>query len=82
MLQLHSFDAEHHHGSIADRHDKPYGNGVLLWLRLTDFDGVVQRAAEMDVEIVIPRHRNPPEVTADRITGSAGCEIRTGISWS
>jgi len=61
MLQLHSFDVEHHHGAIADQHDKPYGNGVLLWFEVEDFEGVVQRAAEMDVEIVLPRHRNPRE---------------------
>ena len=61
MLQLHSFDVEHHHGAIADPHDKPYGNGVLLWFEVEDFDGIVQRAGEMNVEIVIHRHRNPPE---------------------
>ena len=33
VLQLHSFDVEHHHGGIGDPHDRPYGNGVLLWLR-------------------------------------------------
>jgi catechol 2,3-dioxygenase-like lactoylglutathione lyase family enzyme len=61
VLQLHSFDVEHHHGPIADRHDKPYGNGVLLWFEVDDFDAVVQRSAEMGVEIVLPRHRNPPD---------------------
>jgi catechol 2,3-dioxygenase-like lactoylglutathione lyase family enzyme len=61
ILQLHNFDVAHHHGAIADRQDKPYGNGVLLWFEVDDFDAVVQRAAEMDAEIVGPRHRNPPE---------------------
>ena len=59
VMQLHSFDAEHHHGPIADRQDRPYGNGVLLWFEVDDFESVVQRAAEMEVEIVLPRHRNP-----------------------
>jgi catechol 2,3-dioxygenase-like lactoylglutathione lyase family enzyme len=61
VLQLHSFELEHHHGSIGDRHDKPYGNGVLLWFEVDDFDAVMQRVSEMGVEIVIPRHRNPPD---------------------
>jgi len=61
VLQLHSFEVEHHHGPLANRDDRPYGNGVLLWFEVDDFEGVVQRAAEMGVEIVLPRHRNPPD---------------------
>jgi len=61
VLQLHSFEVEHHHGPIGNRDDKPYGNGVLLWFEVDDFEAVVQRSAEMGVEIVIPRHRNPPD---------------------
>ena len=61
VLQLHSFEVVHHHGQIADPHDKPYGNGVLLWFEVDDFDAVVQRAAAMGVEMVMPRHRNPPD---------------------
>ena len=60
-MQLHSFDVEHHHGAIADVHDKPYGNGVLLWFEVDDFDAVMERVAEMDVQIVLPKHRNPPD---------------------
>ena len=65
ILQLHRFDVEHHHGPIGDRDDKPYGNGVLLWFEIDDFDAAVARAAEMKAEIFRPRHRNPP-------TGSGG----------
>lgn len=61
MLQLHSFEAGHHHGPIADRDDRPYGNGLLLWFEVDDFDAVLERAAGMRVEIVMPRHRNPPD---------------------
>ena len=61
VLQLHDFDIEHDHGRIGNRDDKPYGNGVLLWFEVDDFDAVLQRASEMGVEIVLPRHRNPPE---------------------
>lgn len=61
ILQLHSFEAEHHHGPFADREDKPYGNGLLLWFEVDDFDAVMLRADEMNVERVMPRHRNPPD---------------------
>jgi catechol 2,3-dioxygenase-like lactoylglutathione lyase family enzyme len=61
VLQLHSFEVEHHHGLIGNRDDKPYGNGVLLWFEVDDFDGVMERAAEMSVEMVLPKHRNPAE---------------------
>lgn len=60
ILQLHSFEVEHHHGRIGDPADKPYGNGVLLWFELDDFDAAVARVAEMKAEVVTPRHRNPP----------------------
>jgi catechol 2,3-dioxygenase-like lactoylglutathione lyase family enzyme len=61
ILQLHSFEVEHHHGRIGNPADRPYGNGVLLWFEVEDFDAVMKRAAEMGVEIVLPRHRNPPD---------------------
>ena len=60
ILQLHRWDVEHHHGPIGDRNDKPYGNGVLLWFEVDDFDAAVQRALEMNAAVVMPRHRNPP----------------------
>ena len=44
ILQLHSFEVEHHHRPIGNRADRPYGNGVLLWFEVDDFDAVVQRA--------------------------------------
>lgn len=61
ILQLHRFEVKHHHGPIGDPNDKPYGNGVLLWFETDDFDAAWSRAKEMGVEIVMPRHRNPPE---------------------
>jgi hypothetical protein len=61
VLQLHNFEVEHHHGRIADPHNKPYGNGVLLWFGVDDFDAVLQCAAERCVEMIRPRHRNPPD---------------------
>jgi catechol 2,3-dioxygenase-like lactoylglutathione lyase family enzyme len=65
VLQLHRFDVEHHHGRIGDPADKPYGNGILLWFEVDDFDAAVARAVAMKADIFLPRHRNPP-------TGSGG----------
>ncbi len=61
IMQLHRFDVEHHHGSIGNINDKPYGNGVLLWFEVDDFDAAMERVKELNPEIVMPRHRNPPE---------------------
>jgi catechol 2,3-dioxygenase-like lactoylglutathione lyase family enzyme len=61
FLQLHRFEVAHHHGPIGDPADKPYGNGVLLWFEIDDFDAAVARAAAMKAEMVCPRHRNPPD---------------------
>jgi catechol 2,3-dioxygenase-like lactoylglutathione lyase family enzyme len=60
ILQLHSFEVEHDHVPIGNPNDRPYGNGVLLWFEADDFEAVVQRSAEMNVEIVMPRYRNLP----------------------
>jgi catechol 2,3-dioxygenase-like lactoylglutathione lyase family enzyme len=60
ILQLHGFDIEHHHGRVGDPADRPYGNGLLLWFEIDDFDAAMERVAELGAEIVMPRHRNPP----------------------
>jgi len=61
VLQIHHRGTEHHHGLIGDP-DSDVGNGVLLWFgEVADFDGVVTRAGQLDVTIVRPPHRNPPE---------------------
>lgn len=61
ILQLHRWDVEHDHGPIGDPALRPYGNGVLLWFEVQDFDAAVARAESMDVEQVKPRHRNPED---------------------
>jgi catechol 2,3-dioxygenase-like lactoylglutathione lyase family enzyme len=60
VLQLHSFEVEHHHGRMGDSQTRPYGNGVLLWFEVDDFDDAVARATELQAEVVLSRHRNPP----------------------
>lgn len=60
ILQLHRFEVEHDHGPIGDPRDRPYGNGVLLWFEVDDFDAAVARAAELHAEVVLAPHRNPP----------------------
>ena len=60
ILQLHTFDDVHDHPAIGNRQVKPYGNGVLLWFEIDDFDAGMKRVKELDAEIVMPRHRNPP----------------------
>jgi catechol 2,3-dioxygenase-like lactoylglutathione lyase family enzyme len=61
IMQLHRFDVEDHHGAIGDASDKPYGNGVLLWFEVDDFDAAVARATELKAEVILARHRNPPD---------------------
>jgi hypothetical protein len=61
VLQLHSWIVEHHHGPIGDPSSKPYGNGVLLWFEIDDFDSAIARAVELGASIDKPKHRNPPD---------------------
>lgn len=58
ILQLHAFEEHHDHEPIGNIDDKPYGNGLLLWFETDDFDAAWQRAQELKVEVVMPRHRN------------------------
>jgi predicted enzyme related to lactoylglutathione lyase len=61
VMQLHSFEVEHDHGRIGDPASRPYGNGVLLWFEIEDFDEALTRIAALAPEIVKPKHRNPPD---------------------
>ena len=60
ILQLHTFEDVHDHPAIGNRQDRPYGNGVLLWFEIDDFEAAMKRVKELDAEVVMPRHRNPP----------------------
>ncbi len=58
VLQLHDGGTAHHHGTIGDP-ELPYGNGVLLWFAIEEFDAAVGRVRELGVEIVHEPHVNP-----------------------
>lgn len=60
VLQLHSWDEMHHHGTIGDP-NQLIGNGLLLWFEVDDFEAAVARVETMSVNVVLPRHRNPPD---------------------
>ena len=59
VMQLHHWKVEHDHGPIGDQNAKPYGNGVLLWFEIDDFDEAVRRSQELNAQVVLPKHRNP-----------------------
>lgn len=41
ILQLHNWEVEHQHGRLGDPELRPYGNGVLLWFELEDYEAAV-----------------------------------------
>jgi catechol 2,3-dioxygenase-like lactoylglutathione lyase family enzyme len=61
VMQLHRFQVDHHHGHIGDPDDRPYGNGVLLWFEIDDFDAAMERVADLRAQVVLPKHCNPPD---------------------
>lgn len=56
ILQLHSWQEEHQHGQLGDPNQRPYGNGVLLWFELQDYEAAVQRATKMQVDVIKPNY--------------------------
>lgn len=56
VLQLHKWEVEHHHGPLGDPNLKPYGNGILLWFELNDYDSALQRAQQMNAKVDKPSH--------------------------
>ena len=61
VMQLHDWDVEHHHGAVGNPDQRPYGNGVLLWFEVDDFDAAVARATALKATVVLAPHRNPPD---------------------
>ena len=58
LLQLHDVDVEDHHGPLADP-DQPFGNGVLLWFEVADFQAVVDQVRATGASVVRDVHTNP-----------------------
>ena len=58
LLQLHRLDVEDHHGPLADP-DQPFGNGVLLWFEVADFEAAVDRIRSAAGPIEKDVHWNP-----------------------
>ena len=58
VLQLHAWEV-HEHPHLGDPAVRPYGNGVLLWFQVDDFDAAVARAREMAVEVLEGPRANP-----------------------
>jgi len=58
ILQLHNWEADHHHGHLGDP-KLPIGNGMMLWFEVDDFDAAVARARELRMRVVLDVHRNP-----------------------
>src|SRR3954471_14425378 len=67
VLQLHCWEAEHHHGRIGDPNNMPPGNGLLLWFEVDDIDDAIARADRWALKLSCP-------VTATR---PMGMEVRT-----
>ncbi len=51
ILQLHQWDA-HEHPNLGNPESKPYGNGVLLWFQIVEFDAAVERAKSLKADVL------------------------------
>jgi catechol 2,3-dioxygenase-like lactoylglutathione lyase family enzyme len=58
LLQLHAVEVEDHHGPLADP-EQPFGNGVLLWFEVADFEATVENVRATGATIVTDVHTNP-----------------------
>lgn len=58
LVQLHAVDVEDHHGRLADP-DQPFGNGVLLWFEVADFEAAVEQVRATGAPVVHDVHTNP-----------------------
>lgn len=58
VLQLHSLESGHHHGTIGDP-TRPVGNGVAVWFEADDFDAAVGRSREANAQVITDVHVNP-----------------------
>jgi catechol 2,3-dioxygenase-like lactoylglutathione lyase family enzyme len=58
LLQIHRVDVEDHHGPLADP-DQSFGNGVLLWFEVSDFEAAAERVRATGAPVVHDVHTNP-----------------------
>jgi len=58
VLQLHRWDA-HEHPHLGEPAKRPYGNGVMLWFELSDFDAAVDRARAISAKVLQGPLENP-----------------------
>lgn len=58
VLQLHDWNANHHHGPIGDA-TQPIGNGILLCFEVNDFEAAATRARQLSPVAVRDVHVNP-----------------------
>ncbi len=58
ILQLHAWDA-HEQPHMGDPTARPYGNGMVLWFQIDDFDAAVERARDMAIEVLEGPRVNP-----------------------
>ena len=60
VLQLHAWEAAtHEHPHMGRAELQPWGNGVLLWFRIDDFDAAVERVRALAAEVLEEPHLNP-----------------------
>jgi catechol 2,3-dioxygenase-like lactoylglutathione lyase family enzyme len=58
VLQLHDWNV-HEHENLGDESSRPWGNGVVLWFQVDDFDDAVGRAQELGAAHHEEPHVNP-----------------------
>ncbi len=51
VLQLHQWQA-HGHAHLGTEESRPYGNGVVLWFCVVDFDAAVERIQFSQAEVL------------------------------
>ena len=57
-MQLHHDDDDDDHAALVEP-NVPFGNGVLVWFEVADFDAVVERARGAGATVVRDTHTNP-----------------------
>jgi catechol 2,3-dioxygenase-like lactoylglutathione lyase family enzyme len=64
LLCLHQWGS-HEHPSLMGREKAPPGNGLLLFFRVDDFDGILQRARALVSRLDEEPHVNPNTETGE-----------------